>query len=367
MSGGRGGTGTSGTAGSGGGSGDAGGGSDGEGASAGEGGRPGGDAGAAAGGAAGDDSGSGGVAPSGGTAGEGNGGEAGAGSPVDTTPPTIVSVSPSNGERAVVASSNIVVTFSEPMDRTATEAAFSSPDVGSAALSWNGASTVLTINPSSNLEYAQGSNPDTLNARDYEVTIGDNARDEAGNPLVSQYTWSFETLRQVTQTLSHVTMYGSYGAETGTFACASDVITVGYAIPTAGGHYLAYFAFDLSSLSDDITSFVSATLEGQVGATGIDVDYSVDGPMELHHIDLGNSRVWDAPMLHDLGAFSNSATPGARSLSVLPAVIQDYPLRATRLNQYRLFFPEADTSNDSGRMISVKCSNLELEVSYLIE
>jgi len=58
----------------------------------------------------------------------------------DTTAPTVVPPTiPANGATNVAVNTNIEVTFSEPMNQTATEAAFSSvPSMGSGTFTWNG-------------------------------------------------------------------------------------------------------------------------------------------------------------------------------------------------------------------------------------
>jgi hypothetical protein len=83
----------------------------------------------------------------------------------------------------VASSTNVVVTFSEPMDRPATEAAFGLSRSGlpvSGAFSWNGAGTELTFDPSSSL--ASGG---------YAASVATTATDAAGNPLGEPRSWSF--------------------------------------------------------------------------------------------------------------------------------------------------------------------------------
>jgi hypothetical protein len=90
----------------------------------------------------------------------------------DNILPWIVSRSPIGG--GVLITSNIVITFNETMNVTSVENAFSiSPSV-TGVFSWNGANTILTFNPSSNLVYATT----------YYITInGSIAKDLYGNYL----------------------------------------------------------------------------------------------------------------------------------------------------------------------------------------
>lgn len=99
----------------------------------------------------------------------------------DTTPPTVVSIEPTDGATGVARNASLRVTFSEPMlqgDLTVSPAA-DAP----CARSWNPDTTVLTCQWPSPLA------ADTT----YTVTIGDDTRDLAGNPIASDVTSSFTT------------------------------------------------------------------------------------------------------------------------------------------------------------------------------
>ncbi len=97
----------------------------------------------------------------------------------DATPPTVSDTTPTGSDAQV--GTTITVTFSEPMNQTATEEAFSvSPSVVG-TFSWS--ATTLTFTPTSPLSY------ETL----YEVTMGTGATDLAGNSLELPYSWQFTT------------------------------------------------------------------------------------------------------------------------------------------------------------------------------
>ncbi len=90
-------------------------------------------------------------------------------STIDSTRPVLLSTSPPNGATNVDVNASIVLTFSEPMNRLATEAAVSiAPSPGPLAYSWDAASQVLTIRA-----------PWT-HAATYTVTIGCGAQDDSG-------------------------------------------------------------------------------------------------------------------------------------------------------------------------------------------
>jgi methionine-rich copper-binding protein CopC len=102
----------------------------------------------------------------------------------DTTPPTVLSTSPTNGAANVSRLSSIRITFSEPMDRLATQAAIATSPTVSCSWAWNSTDTGLTCTPGF-LQLPLGT---------ITVTIGTGARDKAGNAMARAYTFAFSTL-----------------------------------------------------------------------------------------------------------------------------------------------------------------------------
>ena len=131
-------------------------------------------------------------------------------------PPQVVDIEPAEAATGVLADANIIVTFSEAMDTTATEAAFGTANLGPVAFSWSDGDTVLTINPSSNLAYAAGNNPDIVEANEYTFSIAQTATDTAGNALEEQVLSNFFTARAITETLAHDPAYSGAVASNGT-------------------------------------------------------------------------------------------------------------------------------------------------------
>jgi hypothetical protein len=104
----------------------------------------------------------------------------------DTTPPTVASTSPVNGATGVSATSDVVATFSEPMNRASVTSSFTLIQASNglnipAAISYNTASTVATLNPTSSLTAG------TM----YTAIITTDATDAAGNHLALEKRWSF--------------------------------------------------------------------------------------------------------------------------------------------------------------------------------
>ena len=110
---------------------------------------------------------------------------------VDTVPPTITGRSPTGS--SVPVDSSITIDFSESMDTTSAENAFSISPTVPGSFSWTGDS--MTFNPTTDLAYST----------EHTVTIDGTAMDSAGNGLdgnangtaegspVDDYTWSFTT------------------------------------------------------------------------------------------------------------------------------------------------------------------------------
>ena len=107
-------------------------------------------------------------------------------STIDTTPPTIVEVSPK--DKDVPIDSTISITFSESMLKSETESAFSISPKVNGTLQWVGETLVFT--------------PDSLLKLDteYNVTISTNATDLVGNKLATEFYWQFTTISSVDTT-----------------------------------------------------------------------------------------------------------------------------------------------------------------------
>ncbi|MCL7413615.1 MAG: Ig-like domain-containing protein, partial [ANME-2 cluster archaeon] len=97
----------------------------------------------------------------------------------DTTHPTVTKNEPAG--TYIPVSRRINVTFSEPMDQTSVESAFSISPVTKGTFSWNG--NTMTYLPNSNLAFETT----------YTVNIGTGAVDIADNNIQAEHTWQFTT------------------------------------------------------------------------------------------------------------------------------------------------------------------------------
>jgi len=108
---------------------------------------------------------------------------------IDNTPPEVVRLEPqSTGEGADV-DSDILVHFSEPMNQSSAQAAFSITPAVAGSISWVG--TALYFQPAALLQ------PNTS----YTVRVAASAKDNAGNALSSAFSSSFTTRSLVPSTV----------------------------------------------------------------------------------------------------------------------------------------------------------------------
>ncbi len=112
-----------------------------------------------------------------------------AGAP-DTTPPTVISVTPTNGSVGVGISVAASVTFSEAMDpttiNTSTVTLRNSATLAliPATVSYNATTNTATLAPTSSLSFATA----------YTITVGTGTKDLSGNALASGFTSTFTTV-----------------------------------------------------------------------------------------------------------------------------------------------------------------------------
>jgi parallel beta-helix repeat protein len=98
-------------------------------------------------------------------------------------PPTVQSIDPSNGATDVHINSTITITFSTRMNKASVQDSMTVTGAEISTYTWNLEGTVLTINFTSNLEYGTT----------YEIVLGDEAKDLAGEHITSLFESSFTT------------------------------------------------------------------------------------------------------------------------------------------------------------------------------
>jgi hypothetical protein len=112
---------------------------------------------------------------------------------VDTTPPTVTSVTPASGATGVVTGTNVTATFSEAMDpatinTNTVELRDSANTLVAATVTYDGATKIATFDPTPTLTASA-----TYTATIKGGTTDPRVKDVAGNALAANFTWSFTT------------------------------------------------------------------------------------------------------------------------------------------------------------------------------
>jgi hypothetical protein len=309
--------------------------------------------------------GEGGGALTGGTAGTGEtGGEGGTETqPLpDTEPPHVVEVSPEDGAVGVRADADIVVTFSEPMNRVETEKAYSSLELPTknVTFSWSNGDRRLTIHPDDGLEYgawtlASATNHDQI----YTYVIGRTARDVAGNRLEADWTASFTMLREYWQQLTRVGVHQVLSGGTVSAVCVKGTTTsTGDTATQEGSGLLVTFSTGGVDWLDESTDLLRAdlTLERTTLTSFL-------GPLRVDRVrEDPATATWATPVLEQL--VLTGADPSWMA-DARHAVLADLAERTDDLTQYFVHH-ELMTNNDGAAQSSeFACSAMSLRVSYL--
>ncbi len=166
----------------------------------------------------------------------------------DTTPPTVIDNSPTGTNVSICPI--ILVTFTEPMNRTATEGAFSALPTISGVTSWY--RTTMMFICTSPLAYGT----------QYTIMVDAMATDGVGNSLSSDYSWQFTTTSTPDTTPPIVTDK----SPTGTDVSSGTTITVTFSEP-----------MDRSSTEGAFST--SPTIEGTFSWSGTTLIFTPTSPL----------------------------------------------------------------------------------------
>lgn len=291
--------------------------------------------------------------------------------------PVIVSVSPEDGARGIDNDAPIVLSFSEPMDRPSTEAAYQSELVPSRSVvfSWNEASTELRITPSQPLEYGEGSSPELAEARRVSFFVSASASSSEGEPLDRPYEFSFSLSRRVSfdvLALADPVMSGNYRSNDsyGSGACAEDELNMCVGDVRVGRRSTqskGFVSFALESALPEDARALSAEL--RLALTGTSGNpFGNLGSLLVEHVrfDEIGLDAFEAPPLDALGAMAAADDTGSElGAEVSSAFIAD--LEAARgLSQYRLAFEDPTDSDAASDAIVSALDTQRLRVSFLV-
>jgi hypothetical protein len=255
----------------------------------------------------------------------------------DTTPPTVVSISPADHAVGVTSDAKIVITFSERMDQSATQAAYQSPDIpaASSVLTWNAAGTEFTVAPNAPLAYAIGMDPSMISAKVFSILITTTAADVAGNHLAADFRASFSTRRRV-QGASQPLVAALSG--TCAFFTVFDCASFFYLGDTPSNvSTRCLLTFDISGLPNNVRDIEAATLQlDLVRVKGAPLSLGAVGVDQVTFAD--RQTGYGATPRRTLGTFPVDVDSGQKVFSLVDGVTDDYANRSATggQTQYRL-------------------------------
>lgn len=305
--------------------------------------------------------------------GDGDGDDTGAAPHVeeqDTTPPTLLSVSPEDGATGLPADTVVTLEFSEPMDPGNVSSTLATQDLGEVQLEWNERGDTLTIAPRNPLAYAEGEDPAEVDALTYTVILGSAATDLAGNALGPGVQVTFATLKRITTKLKwDDALSGAIHSDSIVDEPLSDKFQVGDTPEDEAVRTV--FTFDLGSLPEDAAEIESAHLLTELAVQlGFPFD-GLGGAVLLDHVsydgidtDLKINAAFNTSQAPhaNLGPFANAETDLV-SHDVTNAVVEDLEQRGR--SQYLLRFDTLTDLDGEADLITLYDGETALELVYL--
>ncbi len=308
------------------------------------------------------------------TTGDETAGEESSGGEVDTTgtavAPTILEVLPEDGAVGVAADEPIVVRFSEPMDKAATQAAYQSADIpaGAVTFSWNDAGDELTISPNDPLAYAEGTSATTTDALNYTFTMTSAAESEDGVSLEDDTQASFSTLRRLSLSYSQDTdLSGRVRDLGGSLLLAGSYSLGDNSINDTGRGFVT---FDVSSLPEGPVTVEDANLHARF--TSVQGNPFIDlGAVVYQQINYGvfNDALFDLePIGSASGLFStiNDDEVDRDVTDIAATAVGDPGTFGERVQfRFRWIFTETDNDGQSDG-VTLIAGDLALDLQVLV-
>jgi hypothetical protein len=294
----------------------------------------------------------------------------------DTTRPRVLGSTPANGAVGVSSDAAIEITFSEPMDRDATEAAYSSLGIPRDRLtfSWRNEGAVLVIDPIDPLPHASGTDL-RVPALGYGFQLSTEARDVAGNALLSPLEVAFTVAREISQTFEAVKdraltgnfrtdgNYGILGCErVDTTICVGDS-----AGAPAESTYRGFLTFDLTGLPATRVSISAATLELTI-ALVVGTPGQGLGALELQRTDFLtiDAAAYARPSRASVGTLASDGVAGdPLTVDALPSLTESGLDPRNRI-QYRLAFAVGSNGNQASDLVVIDWSTPRMNVTYWV-
>jgi hypothetical protein len=288
---------------------------------------------------------------------------------VDYVAPTVVATTPLDQAKGVVKNAMISITFSEPMDVDSVIQVYRSDELrpDNAAFAWEDHNTRLVIRPVMPLDYAEVTGVDQP-AKTFTITIGSSAKDLAGNALGEDWSFSFSTLRQISQQIPLMRgrrLQHNPGADdVGTHGCllGEDLIVGDNASDATWAMVLIY---DTAGLAEGIVDWNSASIEGA---------FTMPTPDPFGDGNLGDLRgysvhakvtelIWTTPASY-IGVAAQEDSGQHISLNVL-GELEDYYAAPDEFGFEVLFKFALDTNADGVAQYIMPECNTSLDVVYL--
>ncbi len=201
----------------------------------------------------------------------------------DVIAPTVSSTIPTNGAIDINRTTNITVNFSELMNTTATESAFSLDCSGAitGSISWPVDDSQLVFNPTSDLP----------NETTCTIEVTTTAEDDSGNALASTYTSTFTTEDTVAPLFSSAISSSTDDTKIiitfdETLQTNATLDTGAFTITETGEGNQAQSVTGASASGTDVTLTISPGVSN--GGTSLTVDYDKTALVEIIKDDSGN-------------------------------------------------------------------------------
>ncbi|HEU0072673.1 MAG TPA: Ig-like domain-containing protein [Dehalococcoidia bacterium] len=269
------------------------------------------------------------------------------GTPVSATPvppaptpepqndaPYVLTVLPADGAIGVAVDANIVLHFSESMDKASVQAAFNLSTGNCGVFAWNSEATKLTFNPCNDFAYG------TV----VEVEIYETAADKLGLGMDDAFESSFRVLRQTTTKIygeasrdGHVFVPGITNPEPTPYADAAQT-TIALLNYSRG-----FLSFELDELPEDIVQITGATVHAKQASHSQKAYSNYTGPVLIQSVVYGTLTKSDwglqaKPLCAKIclapaptsRVFSDTAADGWKSTDMLIAARNDWKEREAR-------------------------------------
>jgi hypothetical protein len=300
----------------------------------------------------------------------------------EPTVPEIIQVFPEDGATGVDGETPIIITFSEPMNQAATEAAYQSEGIPSSgvAFTWNEDGTELTITPDEPLAYDSGPDPASVEALRYNFFISSSATDLEGDSLGVAAEFSFSVLRQIEGVFQAVQdrnltgnwrSDGTYGGPNQNSNCARNTTTMCVGDATDNDGWRGFTTFDLNALPQTMTRLTGATLSFQVTSgdgTPFGNGNNALGQLMVDRASFDEIGVpaFTAPANDVVGPITQTGIGVGTvvSINVLSAVAED--AAAGAFAQFRLRFEKTTDNRLDADVIRSDWETHTLSVNYLI-